>query len=145
MTNDLTALLESLKADIIHAMQAKGRYATGQTSQQITITSDGNGSQLNLPAYIEALETGRRPTGTNAATGDPPMIERVKQWCQAKGIPNKAAWAIKKSIDKHGFKGVPGLLSEPLSDENMNLRLTPVAENIADTLAQLIAEAVDLD
>jgi len=139
----LEGLLESLKTDVIHSLQANGKYATGQTAQQITITSDGNGVQLNLPAYIQALETGRRPTGTNATPDNPPMIERIKQWCQAKGIPYKAAWAIKKSIDKHGFTGTPGILSEPLGIENINLRLKPVSEEIAQTITQQIAGAID--
>lgn len=144
MTDDLTALLESLKTDVIHSLQVNGKYSTGQTAQQIAITNDVNGSQLSLPAYIEAMELGRRPTSANAAAGDPLMIERIRQWCQAKGIPDKTAWAIKKSIDKHGFKGTPGILSEPLSIENINLRLTPIAENIADSIAKRILGDIDL-
>ncbi|HJP62431.1 MAG TPA: hypothetical protein VJ844_03270 [Mucilaginibacter sp.] len=145
MTNNLTALLESLKTDIIHSLQAKGKYTTGQTAQQITVTAEADTAQLNLPAYLLTLETGRRPTGQNATQSVPPMIERIQDWCKAKGIPDKAAWAIKKSIDKHGYKGSAGVLSEPLSDGNINLRLTPVAEKIADALVQQIAVAVDSD
>src|ERR1700761_1586103 len=133
MTNDhLTSFLESLKTDIINSMQAKGKYATGQTAQQITIEGDDDNLQLQIPAYIQILETGRAPTGKNALPGNPPMIDRIKQWCQAKGIPDKAAWAIKKSIDKNGFKGTPGILSEPLGDDNINLRLDQGAVPMGD-------------
>jgi hypothetical protein len=139
MTNDdLTTFLESLKTDLINSLQANGKMATGQTAQQITITSDGDGAQLQLPGYIQLLETGRGPTSSSPAAGDQPMIERIKAWCKAKGIPDKAAWAIKKSIDKNGYKGVSGILSEPLSDDNINLRLGPATENIADEIAQQI-------
>ena len=145
MTNDyLIAFLESLKTDLIHSMQARGKYATGQTAQQITIEGDANSYQLNLPAYIQALETGRSPTGKNAIPGNPPMIDRIKQWCQAKGIPDKAAWAIKKSIDKKGYKGLSGILSEPLGDANINLRLSHAAEPIADALVQQIIDSLRL-
>jgi len=145
MTNDhLTTFLESLKTDVINSMQTNGKYATGQTAQQITIEGDSDKMQLQLPAYMQALENGRAPTGKNAATGSPPMIERIKQWCQAKGIPDKAAWAVKKSIDKKGYKGVPGILSEPLGDDNINLRLNQVAAQIADVVVKNIVDSVGL-
>ncbi|HTD40697.1 MAG TPA: hypothetical protein VK671_08760 [Mucilaginibacter sp.] len=145
MTNNhLTTFLTSLKTDLIHSMQAKGKYATGQTAQQITIEGDGDNYQLNLPAYIEALETGRSPTGKNALPGSPPMIDRIKQWCQAKGIPDKAAWSIKKSIDKKGYKGIPGIISEPLGDANINLRLNQAADPMADAIAAHLVDSVGL-
>src|SRR3569833_1682185 len=111
MPNDaLTQFLDTLKTDIIHSLQAKGKYATEQTAQQITIVYNCDNPGLQLPGYIQALETNRSPTGSNPIAGEPPMIDRIKQWCQAKGIPDKAAWAIKKSIDKNGYKGTPGIL-----------------------------------
>jgi hypothetical protein len=143
MNNDqLTQFLDLLKTDIINSMQANGRNATGQTAKQIMVTTDGNTAQLELPGYMQLLETGRGPTGKDAVAGDPPMIQRIQQWCQAKGIPDKAAWAIKKSIDKKGFKGVPGLLTEPLSDENINRRLKPAMERIASVISGQLIELI---
>jgi hypothetical protein len=145
MTNDhLTIFLESLKTDVINSIQAKGKIATGQTAQQITIENNGDKAQLQLPGYMRALETGRAPTSQNALPGNPPMIERIKQWCQAKGIPDKAAWAVKKSIDKKGYKGVPGILSEPLGDNNINLRLNQVIGQMADAVAAHVVDSVGL-
>ncbi|HTK21828.1 MAG TPA: hypothetical protein VL442_20065 [Mucilaginibacter sp.] len=142
MTNDhLTIFLESLKSDLIHTMQAKGKYATGQTAQQITVDSNGDNAQLHIPGYLQLLETGRGPTSKTALPGNPPMIDRIKQWCQAKGIPDQAAWAIKKSIDKKGFPGTPGILSEPLGDANINLRLGQNTNLLAE---DIVAELVDL-
>jgi len=143
MTNDaLSNFLESLKADVIHSLQSNGKIATGQSAQQITIVNDGGKAQLQLPGYLHILETGRAPTGPNPIAGSPPMIDRIKEWCAAKGIPDKAAWAIKKSIDKNGYKGTLGILSEPLSDDNINLRLNPATENIADTFTQQIVNSI---
>jgi len=145
MTNDaLTNFLESLKTDVINSLQANGKMATGQTAQHIAVTSDDDSAQLQLPGYIQLLEMGRGPTGSSPIPGSPPMIDRIKAWCQAKGIPDNAAWAVKKSIDKKGFKGVPGILSEPLSDDNIALRLKPAAENIADAISQQIVDAIGL-
>jgi len=145
MTNDhLISFLEALKTDLIHSMQVQGKYATGQIAQQITVSTDGNNAQLQLPGYLQLLETGRSPTGKIALPGNPPMIDRIKQWCQAKGIPDKAAWAIKKSIDKKGFPGTPGILSEPLSDANINLRLSQNTNPMADDIVQSIVDSIEL-
>jgi len=145
MTNDhLTTFLESLKADIIHSLQSNGKYVTSQTAQQIVIETDGDNPQLQLPAYIHLLESGRGPTSKNAVPGSPPMIDRIEQWCRAKGIPDKSAWAIKKSIDKKGFKGLPGVLTEPLSETNINLRLDQNIDPMADTLVQQIIDSIGL-
>ena len=145
MNNDqLIQFLELIKTDVINSMQAKGKMATGQTAQQISIETDGDKAQLTLPGYIQALETGRAPTSKNALPGNPPMIDRIKQWCQAKGIPDKAAWAVKKSIDKKGYPGMPGILSEPLGDDNINLRLNQVTGPMADEIAQKIVDSVGL-
>jgi len=130
----LTIFLDSLKTDLVNSMQAKGSYGSGQTAKEITITTDGNKAQLQIPFVLQVLEKGRGPTGKNAAQGSPPMIDRIKQWCQQKGIPEREAWAIKKSIDKYGFKGKPGLLTEPLSPENIDQRLQPAMESLANEL-----------
>ncbi|HWZ15700.1 MAG TPA: hypothetical protein VNW95_10735 [Mucilaginibacter sp.] len=139
----LAQFLETLKTDLINTMQANGRYATGQTARQFIITGDENSMQLQLPGYTQVLETGRGPTEKNAAASDLPMIQRIKEWCQARGIPDKAAWAIKKSIDKKGYKGIAGLLSEPLGDENINLRLTQVMESIAAHVSEQIVKELN--
>ncbi|HEY4326174.1 MAG TPA: hypothetical protein VGN20_19460 [Mucilaginibacter sp.] len=132
MTKDkIVEMLELLKTDVINSMQANDKFVTGQTEKQITVVAEGNSVQLQLPEYMLVLETGRGPTSKDAATGNPSMIQRIHQWCRARGIPDKAAWAIKKSIDKKGYPGKPGIFSGPLGDDNINLRLEPVLDDIA--------------
>jgi hypothetical protein len=137
----ITNLLTNLKTDLINSLQAKGITGT-QTINQIQITNTGDSQQLQIPGYLQILETGRGPTPKNAPPGNPPMIQRIQQWCLAKGIPLKAAWAIKKKIDKVGYPGKPGILTDPLSDDNINLRLdessAQIAENITDQILQNI-------
>lgn len=142
--NGLESFLELLKTDIIHSLQANGKMTTGRAAEQITISGEGNRAQLQLPGYMLLLEKGRGPTMPNALPGNTPMIERIKAWCDAKGIPAEAAWAIKKSIDNKGFKGIPGLLSQPLSESNINLRLDPAVEEIADAIVQHLIDSVYL-
>jgi len=143
MNNDqLIQFLELLKTDVINSMQANGKDATGQTAKQLTIVEDGANVQLQLPGYMQMLETGRGPTGLNAVAGDPPMIQRIQQWCQAKGIPDKAVWAIKRSIDKKGFKGIPGLLTEPLGEDNINTRLNPIMDSMTDDIIEELIKSI---
>jgi hypothetical protein len=142
-TEQLILFLESLKTDVINSLQAAGSYASGQTAKSLTVVQDAGSFQLQMPGYMRLLETGRAPTSSSPIAGDPPMIQRVQQWCQAKGIPDKAVWAIKKSIDKKGYKGKPGILSNPLSDDNINLRLSPALGKIAGEVAQLLISLIE--
>ena len=141
MTNKfLLSFLETLKTDIINSLQSNNKYATGRTAREITIVEDGSSLQLQLPAYVQELETGRGPTSKNAIPGNPPMIQRIQQWCRAKGIPVEAAWAIKKTIDKNGYKGITGIITEPISDDNIEMRLSPLMLSIADDVIDEIAK-----
>jgi hypothetical protein len=142
-TNQLIQFLDSLKTDIINSLQSAGSDTTGQAAKSLTVVQDGDGFQLQMPGYMQLLETGRAPTSANPVAADPPMIQRIQQWCQAKGIPDKAAWAIKKSIDKRGYKGKPGILSEPLGDDNIDQRLSPVLENLANNLSEFLLSLTD--
>jgi len=72
------------------------------------------------------------------------MIQRIQQWCRDKGIPDKAAWAIKKKIDKVGFPGKPGLLTGPLGDDNINTKLDQTLEQMADNISNQILNALPI-
>jgi len=144
MTDELIIqFLELIKTDVINSLQQNGKAATGQIANQITIVRDENNITLQLPGYLKLLETGRRPTSSDAVLFDPPMIDRIRQWCQEKGIPETAVWAIKKSIDKRGFKGVAGLLTVPLGDDNINTRLEPTLDAIATEAVKQIIEGLE--
>jgi hypothetical protein len=138
----LLSLLESLKTDVINSLQAAGSDTTGQTAKQITVVQQDGSIQLQLPGYMQLLESGRKPTSKDAVQGNPPMIQRIREWCQAKGISDKAVWAIKKSIDKKGFKGKPGILSQPLGDDNINSKLNLVLEEIADAMVSEVNRSI---
>ena len=139
----LSQIAEALKTDVINSLQAKGS-GSGQTGQQIIITKTDKGLQLQLPAYLLILEKGRGPTSKNPVPGNPPMIQRIQQWCQQKGIDQKAAWAIKKKIDKVGYPAKPGIISEPLGDDNINSRLTEPLNQLAEHITAQILNAITL-
>jgi hypothetical protein len=139
----ISNLLNNLKTDLINSLQAKGTTAT-QTINQIQITTDGDNQQLQIPGYLQVLETGRGPTPKNAPPGNPPMIQRIQQWCRDKGIPDKAAWAIKKKIDKVGYPAKPGILTDALGDDNINTRLNQSSTQIADSITDQILNSLTL-
>jgi hypothetical protein len=139
----LNEIAAALKTEIINSLQAKGSGGN-QTAQQITITKTDNGIQLQLPAYLLILEKGRGPTSKNPVPGNPPMIQRIQQWCQEKGIDDKAAWAIKKKIDKAGYPAKPGIITEPLSNDNINNRLTAPLTQLAEAITAQILNAITI-
>ena len=144
MINDhITNLITTLKTDLINSLQSKG-ITSDQTISQIKTIDNGNQQQLQIPGYLQIVETGRGPTSSNPVPGDPPMIQRIQQWCREKGIPDKAAWAIKTKIDKVGYAGKPGTLSQPLGDENINNRLNQSAEQITDELLTQILNSINI-
>jgi hypothetical protein len=137
---EITQLLESIKTDLINSLQTKNIT----NAQEINIITNNQTQQLQIPSYLQIVETGRGPTSKNAQPGNPPMIQRIQQWCQEKGIPDKAAWAIKKKIDKVGFPGKPGLLTDPLSDDNINTKLDQTLEQMAANISNQILNALPI-
>lgn len=138
----LTTLLTNIRTDVVNSMQSKGRYATGETVAALEVVIDGNKGKLLAPWWIDAQEKGRKPTSQGVPAGEPPMIERIKAWCDAKGIDQKAAWAIKKSIDKYGYRGIPGVLTEPL--EAADRHISEAAEQLANIQAQKVLDLFNI-
>lgn len=138
----LSDFIDTIKNDVIHSMQANNRVGTGDTIKELTEVVSDDYAALLAPWWIDAQEYGRGPT---SATGpyqqsDPSFIERLKLWCVSKGIEPGAAYAIKKKIDKEGYAGKPGVLTEPLSDDNINMRLNPMCELMAANQAEMVLE-----
>lgn len=150
ITDILQELINDIENDVIHSMQLFGRVATGKTIGQFETQVTDNKAELITPLSIDALELGRSPTSPNAPAGDPTVYEAIVEWAQAKGIPQfdtddkgkqVNVWrAITASIHKKGFKATPGVLSEPLSEDNMNNRTKPAFEKIAAIQGQEIAD-----
>ncbi len=134
-------LLNTLRTDVINSLQANNRNATGKTIANLEIVTTETSGQLLAPWWIDALEVGRKPTGPNPEPGNPPMIDNIKEWVEAKGLPDSAAWAIKKKIDKEGYVGTPGVLSIPCGDDNVNMRTNEYCNKLAD---EYVLEMMDI-
>jgi len=127
----LNQLVNDIRTDIVTSMKQAGRFASGNTIDKMVIVPSDHKVQLVAPGYVDILERGRGPTDPNAAAGDPTLLTRIQAWCNDKGIDPKAAYAITKSIHKYGYKGKPGLLTDPLSQSNISIHTQAAAKNLA--------------
>jgi len=132
----LTELVTSIRADVANSLQEKGRFASGHTIEELQVVNVNESKvQLEAAPWTIFLETGRPPTSPDAPKGDPTVFQRIQEWIAFKGtIPASAAYAITQKIHKQGYKGTPGVLSNPLSDDNIDKRANEVAENLANLL-----------
>ncbi|HEY4326376.1 MAG TPA: hypothetical protein VGN20_20495 [Mucilaginibacter sp.] len=140
----LNEMIDACKNAVIQSLQESGRYATGHTVQELQELTTDLQAFLLAPFWIDALEYGRKPTAPGTPASEPPMIENVKAWCLVRGIPESAAYAITRHIHKYGYKGTPGVLTKPLSDESINSLIGPGVDRIADNVAKEFVALFDV-
>jgi len=77
---------------------------------------------VKLPYYSVFVDKGRKP-------GKMPPVNVIAKWANRKGIPNpnKAAWAIAKSIAKRGIEPRPFLKR---FESNMNMLVNDYIDDI---------------
>lgn len=139
----LLQVVTSLRLDLIKSFALANRVASGKTESEIEATATDRSAQLTGPYYIYALQDGRKPTKEGAPAGDPTLFEQIKEWCQIKGIEPQYAYPITKKIHEEGYPGTPGLIDEPLSDDNINKYLNEALGDIANIFAQAVSEKLD--
>jgi len=87
-------------------LQTAGTKATGKTAESLRFEVTENGSKLVVEIFgrefFGTVETGRKPTPDKKPSRA--MIENIKEWTKAKGIPESAAWGIATNINKYGTK-----------------------------------------
>ena len=134
--------LAKLQAALIQSVKDNGRYATGDTVASIKIVQTETRAQLVAAPYFYALEQGRKPTKQGATKGDPTLYTVIQKWCKAKGIDVKAAWPIAQSIHQNGYPGRIGVISGPLSKENVSAALAPALGDIAGLFGTAVVEGL---
>lgn len=146
LTTPLKNLGNAIMTELIANMHRKGRVASGKTINDITLHVEPTRMYIIGPSYLIQLEKGRKPTGAGGPVdrqkyGGLSFAESLKLWIQAKGIEPNAFYPIYRNINKFGFPGTPGLLTQPLSneaiDKAMNENLGPIADLYAK---QVLAE-----
>ena len=102
ISEQTNSFMDQIRSNI----QASGQYATGKSSESIySLISESGGIysiEVNAKPFFSVLETGRKPTPDKKPSYS--MIENIKEWTNAKGLPESAAWAIAVNINKKGTK-----------------------------------------
>lgn len=135
----ITQAVERIRTGVVLSMQSFDRIGTGNTIKEMTVVSNPDGAKLEAPYYIDDLETGRKGMYQPPKDRPPASLERIREWCIAKGINAGAAHAIKKKIDRVGYSGKPGVLSQPLSDEVVD----PIIDEALGKIALIVGKEVN--
>jgi hypothetical protein len=137
LTDLLAVFIGDVKERVIQSMRDHDRVATGQTIDSFTTVVTPLGATIYAPQYVVALEKGRGPY-KGGGQGSVAMIDSIKQWCIARGIDEKFAYAIKKKIDAEGYKGRAGVLTDVLSEDHISEPLNALTASITQSLTSLI-------
>lgn len=136
----LNDMVTNLKVEVINSLHENGRFATGHTAQELQEVVSDKYAALLAPYWIDSLETGRKPTPPGTPASDPTLRENLAAWLSVRGIPENAAYAIANKIHKYGYPGKPGVLSVPLSNDNIDSVLAPGIDDLAMIHQQKVAD-----
>ena len=126
--------LNLLVTEIRINFNKKNRSATGKTVSQIGSEVDTKGSNVEgivyAPSHVVQLENGRKPTqGEPTGTSEWYDNPDFENWMRARNIPLEAKYPIFKKIHEKGFKGSPGLISDPVEKS-----IDRITERVADAM-----------
>ena len=109
--------LETMKLELIAYMDSENRNATGQSKASIQVVNiTGSTGQLIGAEWIAFVFKGRGP-------GKMPPIDKIIDWCNARGIPRNVAWVIARNISEIGTKlwrEKRNIFNEIITDEKIN-------------------------
>lgn len=108
---DLIPILNTTGQSVVQQIQsnlaATGTNATGKTSRSLRfeVTTNGNIARLRILGrpYFMTVETGRKAT-PEYTKPSLDFVQQIREWLAAKGGDQGAAYAIARSIHKHGTK-----------------------------------------
>lgn len=130
--------LNNIKEELIAYMDSEDRNATGKSKSSIQVINVTNSSgQLVGAAWIEYTFKGRPP-------GKMPPLNKIIDWCNARGLPRGVAWVIAKRISEAGtklYQSGRNIFDEIITPE----KITAFTENIAKIyVAQINSDIVNL-
>lgn len=92
---------EELVADVLAALSDGGRIASGRLylslRREVRESLDEIETLVLEEDYGKYLDKGRGP-------GRQPPLERIREWCRIRGIPERAAWPIARRIGQLGTR-----------------------------------------
>ncbi len=99
---------QSYIAELSNQLRREGKVASGKLLRSLDTrlikTAFGTIYTIELIAenYLEYIDGGRPPTKRG---GNGQVFRDIKKWVRLKGIPEKFAYPIAKSIHEKGYKG----------------------------------------
>jgi hypothetical protein len=142
---ELAQFLTSIMNDMKAVMDSENMNATGKSRDSFKVEVDGFTGILYGPSHINVLESGRGPT-RGGKGGGVPLVQRILQWIQAKGIQardgitqQQLAYAITNKIHREGTlryinKEKSGIISNVLTDQRFQSFFNTFAETTSNEL-----------
>ena len=135
-------LINNIRANL----GSTGTNATLQTSQSLRIEVSTEGAKIKLKLFgrpfFNTVETGRKPTPGKKPSRD--MIRNISIWAEARGIDERAVWAIANKIQASGTKlwqeGGRTDIIEPALDTFINNVSQKLLDSAADDFQIKIRE-----
>ena len=116
--NILTKGLDSLKNDITENLYKNNRVASGKSAKSLKVKVEVKGDEIKGvllgSSVLEQLEFGR---GSTKNAGSTATWEReLRDWMRIRGIPESAFYPIWRKINRDGYKGTKGLVTDPITE-----------------------------
>lgn len=87
-------------AEMVTRLRGHGKDATGNLIESLGYEVEETSSELVLSFvmadYGDYVDQGRRP-------GSFPPVDRIREWCRVRGIPESAAYPISAAIARRGI------------------------------------------
>ena len=116
--------LNDLRQDIIKSLKDSGRNASGKTANSMRVEVKERGGGVTGILYgsevLDILEYGRSPS-KGGQKGNRTWEKELREWMQIIGISQDAFYPIWRKINRDGYKGTPGLISNPIDKFNKGL------------------------
>lgn len=116
--------LETMRDGLVAYMDAEDRNASGKSKASLQVVNvSGSHGQLIGAEYIQFVFKGRGP-------GKLPPIDKIIDWCNARGIPRGVAWYIAKNIAESGtllWQQKRNIFDEIISEEAVDKFIDSIA------------------
>lgn len=146
-------ILEKRGDEIVYSLRKSlkdnNRIATGKTAQgiewKVSDTTNYTTLTIEAPSHITFLEDGRKPSKSKGGSG---FLDELREWMKARNIfsqgmtPEQLEFLIYRKINKVGFQGTTGLISNIINQSLFQKIENEVAEKTLEETFQNIKVTV---
>ena len=112
LNKDLTTLLN----DVSENLYKNNRVASGKTAKSLKVVTKIAGEKIIGTLFgssvLDTLEYGRGKTKNPSSSAT--WAADLRGWMRIRGVPEGAFYPIWRKINRDGYKGTPGLISNPV-------------------------------